>query len=225
MTTKPATIETLETADSGRIAALFVMAALPEYGPALSSRINPLVTGVGPVEAAATTARKLAELHSKGQRPDLVISLGSCGSQSRPQGEIVQVSSASYRDMDASPLGFEKGRTPFQDHPVDIPITQRLPGVPACRLSTGAGIVSGSAYDEIGADIVDMETFACLRACHHVGIALIGLRGVSDGREDLRCYSDWADYLHAVDENLASVIDQLPAMIRSKPKEYWTRIN
>ncbi len=36
--------------------ALCVMAAEPEYGPALRSRIRPLITGVGPVEAAAGVA-------------------------------------------------------------------------------------------------------------------------------------------------------------------------
>ncbi len=217
-------IQTHECADGSTVSILYVMAAEPEYGPALASRITPLMTGVGRVEAAASTARNLDELAETDQRPDLVISLGSCGSRSRRQGEIVQVSSASYRDMDASPLGFEKGRTPFQGHPVDIPIIQRLSDIPACRLSTGGGIISGAAYDGIDAEIVDMETFANLRACHHAGVTLIGLRGVSDGREDLRCYADWADYLHAVDENLAAIIDQLPAMIGEKPGEYWTKI-
>lgn len=218
-------IHTVDCSEGGAVSILYLMAANPEYGPALASRITPLMTGVGPVEAAAATARKLAELAATGQKPDLVISLGSCGSRSRAQGEVVQVSSASYRDMDASPLGFEKGRTPFQDHPVEIPIPQWLPDIPACRLSTGGNVISGAAYDAIDADIVDMETFASLRACHHAGVALIGLRGVSDGRDDLRCYADWADYLHAVDERLAEIIDGLPAMISKKQKSYWTRID
>ncbi len=219
-----ATIEEFGTADSSDLSILFVVAAMPEYGPSLKRRIAPLMTGVGPVEAAAATAHALARLESEGRKPDLVLSLGSCGSRVLAQGAIVQVASVSYRDMDASPLGFQKGRTPFLDHPVEIPIRQRLCDIPACRLSTGAAVLSGRDYDGIDAEIVDMETFASLRACHRAGVPLVGLRGVSDGREDLRSYSDWADYLHAVDENLAAVIDRLPAMIGARSRAYWTRI-
>ena len=224
MTTGNPKLQNYETAGGDRLSVLFVMAADPEYGPQLSRRIAPFMTGVGPVEAAAATARALACLEADGRKPDLVVSLGSCGSRRLGQGTIVQVASVGYRDMDASPLGFARGCTPFLDHPADIPIRQRLPGLKACRLSTGAAIVSGAGYADVDAEIVDMETFANLRACHHAGIPLIGLRGVSDGREDLQTYSDWADYLHAVDENLAAVIDRLPAMIATKPRDYWTRV-
>jgi adenosylhomocysteine nucleosidase len=80
------------------------------------------------------------------------------------QTGIYQVSSVSYRDMDASPLGFEKGRTPFLDLPAVLPLPVIAEGVPTASLSTGANIVSGAAYDLIDADMVDMETFAVLRA-------------------------------------------------------------
>jgi adenosylhomocysteine nucleosidase len=80
------------------------------------------------------------------------------------QTGIYQVSSVSYRDMDASPLGFEKGRTPFLDLPAVLPLPVITDGVASASLSTGANIVSGAAYDEIDAEMVDMETFAVLRA-------------------------------------------------------------
>ena len=77
------------------------------------------------------------------------------------------------------------------------------------HLSTGANIVSGAAYDEIDADMVDMETFALLRACHAFGLPLIGLRGVSDGKKELQHVGDWTEYLHVIDEKLAAVVDRL----------------
>jgi adenosylhomocysteine nucleosidase len=80
------------------------------------------------------------------------------------QTGIYQVSSVSYRDMDASPLGFEKGRTPFLDLPAVLPLPVIADGVASASLSTGANIVSGAAYDLIDAEMVDMETFAVLRA-------------------------------------------------------------
>jgi adenosylhomocysteine nucleosidase len=161
---------------------LFVMAVEAEYGSFLRSRIEPLMTGVGPVEAAIALTRTLAKLEQENERPDLVVSLGSAGSARLEQTEIYQASSVSYRDMDASPLGFEKGRTPFLDLPAALELPLRIPGVPTTSLSTGANIVSGATYDTIDADMVDMETFAVLRTCHAFNLPLIGLRGISDGK-------------------------------------------
>lgn len=61
--------------------------------------------------------------------------------------------------------------------------------------------------------MVDMETFACLRACQAYGIALIGLRGISDGVRELQHVGDWTEYLHVIDEKLATAVEQLEAAI------------
>lgn len=188
---------------------LFVMAVEAEYGPFLRSRIDPLMTGVGPVEAAVALTRTLSRLEAENQRPDLVVSLGSAGSARLEQTEIYQASSVSYRDMDASPLGFEKGRTPFLDLPAALELPLRIPGIPTASLSTGANIVSGPAYGAIDADMVDMETFAVLRSCQAFNLPLIGLRGISDGKAELKHVDDWKEYLHVVDRKLALTVDAL----------------
>ncbi|PPJ48104.1 5'-methylthioadenosine/S-adenosylhomocysteine nucleosidase [Rhizobium sp. KAs_5_22] len=188
---------------------LFVMAVEAEYGSFLRSRIEPLMTGVGPVEAAIALTRTLAKLEQENERPDLVVSLGSAGSARLEQTEIYQASSVSYRDMDASPLGFEKGRTPFLDLPAALELPLRIPGVPTASLSTGANIVSGDTYGTIDADMVDMETFAVLRTCHAFNLPLIGLRGISDGKQELKHVDDWKEYLHVVDRKLALTVDTL----------------
>lgn len=188
---------------------LFVMAAEAEYGPHLKSRFNPVITGVGPVEAAVVLASVLSQLASEGRSPDLVVSLGSAGSRTLEQAAVYQVASVSYRDMDASALGFAKGQTPFLDIPITLELPYRIEGIPTASLSTGANIVSGSAYDGIDADMVDMETFALLRACQRFAVPLIGLRGISDGASELRHVRDWTEYLHVIDEKLANAVDSL----------------
>ena len=85
---------------------LFVMAVDAEYGPELSRRFSPLFTGVGPVEAAATASSALSVLAATDRMPDIVVSLGSAGSSTLTQTDVYQVSTVSYRDMDASGLGF-----------------------------------------------------------------------------------------------------------------------
>ncbi len=188
---------------------LYVMAVDAEYGVHLRGRISPLMTGVGPVEAAVTLTRTLAELSSRDNLPDLVVSLGSAGSARLEQAEVYQATSVAYRDMDASPLGFEKGATPFLDLPVTVDLPLRIPGVKQASLSTGANIVSGATYETIVADMVEMETFAILRACQSFGIPLLSLRGISDGKAELKHVDDWTEYLHVIDEKLAAAVDTL----------------
>jgi adenosylhomocysteine nucleosidase len=191
----------------GQLAVLFVMATEQEYGDHLRKRIRPLITGVGPVEAAAATAEALAALAHASSRPDLVFSLGSAGSRRLEHAAVYQIVSVAYRDMDASLFGFDRGVTPFLDEPAIVPIPYRLPDIPMASISTGATVISGAGYDGIDADMVDMETFAVLRAARRFRVPMIGLRGISDGRADLTGLNDWTDYLHIIDEKLAGAID------------------
>ena len=188
---------------------LFVMAIEAEYGAELRTRIQPLMTGIGPVEAAVQLTAALSRLQMRGELPDLVVSLGSAGSRVLEQAAVYQVSAVEYRDMDASALGFARGETPLSGLPVRIELSLQIPGIPHASIATGGSIVSGRAYDAISTDMVDMETFAVLRACQHFGLPLIGLRGISDGADDLSHLSDWTQYLHLVDERLAWAVDQL----------------
>lgn len=187
---------------------LFVMAAAAEYGPELRARMTPLMTGVGPVEAAVAVGRTLERLVQSGL-PDLVVSLGSAGSQKLAQAQVYQVSAVAYRDMDASAFGFAKGQTPFLDLPVVVDLPYRIPGVQAATLSTGGAVISGAAYRTIEQDMVDMETFAVLRACQQYGVPLIGLRGISDGVSEVSQLTDWTAYLHVIDHRLAAAVDRL----------------
>ena len=193
----------------GPRAVLCVMAAEPEYGPALRARIRPLITGVGHVEAAAAVAHALAELKAEGALPDLIVSLGSAGSRTLDHARVYRVSQVAYRDMDASVLGFPKGETPYLRLPAVLPLADGPPSLPSARLATGASVVSGTAYDAIDADMVDMETFAVVRAAARFGVPVLGLRGVSDGRTDLSELSHWTDALAEIDLRLAEALDLL----------------
>lgn len=184
---------------------LFVMATDHEYGPALQARIDPLLTGVGPVEAAVQLS---AALGSAPTLPDLVVSLGSAGSRRMPVGEIFQISEVSWRDIDASRLGIPKGQTPFLDVAPTQPLATPI-AWPTASLSTGSNVVGGKEYDTISADLVDMETWALLRACQHFGVPLMGLRGVSDGPGELESMGGWTHLLGILDQRLAAAVNLL----------------
>ena len=192
---------------------LYVMAVDAEYGPHLRARFTPLMTGVGPVEAAVVVTRALAGLDAAGRLPDLVVSLGSAGSATLGQTGVYQATRVGYRDMDASPLGFAKGETPFLGLPPQVDLPFRIPGVAEATLSTGANIVSGATYDGIDADMVDMETWALLRACQAWDLPLVALRGISDGAAELEHVGNWTEFLHVIDEKLAEAVDRLEAAL------------
>ncbi|MEO7221647.1 MAG: 5'-methylthioadenosine/S-adenosylhomocysteine nucleosidase [Devosia sp.] len=192
---------------------LYVMATELEYGPELKSRISPLITGVGPIEAAAAVTERLTRLEIEDKLPLMVVSLGSAGSAELEQCGLYQASSVSWRDMDATVLGFELGTVPYLDQPAEIPLGPYVPGIPMATLSTGADIVSGAVYDLIEAEMVDMETYAVLRACQRFGLPLIALRGISDGDRELGSLADWTQYLSIIDFKLAEAVDRLEAGI------------
>ena len=193
---------------------LFVMAVEMEYGPHLKARFDALLTGVGPVEAAIATGLALQKLAAEQALPDLVVSLGSAGSRRCPLGAVFQVASVSWRDMDASRLGFAKGVTPLMEHPVDIPLVTPL-DVPLARLSTGANVVGGEEYAAIDADMVDMESFAVARACARFGVPMMGLRGISDGPGELDHIDSWTQLLGLIDERLAVAVDGIEPALRA----------
>ena len=184
---------------------LYVMATEAEYQNELRKRFTPLTCQVGPVESAINVTAHLAS----NSQIDLVVSLGSAGSSILEQAQVYQVSSVSYRDMDASAFGFPKGVTPFLDVPATQELGMQIEGLENASLSTGANVVSGDAYKSIDAEMVDMETWAILRACQTANVPMIGLRGISDGAEPVAELSDWTRYLEVIDARLAGAVDRL----------------
>lgn len=189
----------------------YVMAAVQEYGPHLKSRIDPLITGVGPVEAAIAVTRALTERAAAGALPDFVVSLGSAGSNRLEQTAVYQASEVGWRDMDASALGFPRGLTPFLDLPAVLPLGPFIPHLARATLSTGGNVVSGPAYGAIAADMVDMETYAIKRACMAYDVPLVALRGISDGDRELGRLEDWTATLAVIDARLGEAVDRLEA--------------
>lgn len=171
---------------------LYLMAAKAEFGPHLAARIQPVMIGIGPVEAAVSTTRALME--RRDSLPKLVVCLGSGGSSRLEQLGVYQAISVSYRDMDASALGFPRGVTPLTDLPPTLDLVPTIAGLVPATLSTGGNVVTGAAYDAVAEDMVDMETFAVKRACQAFGVPLLGLRGISDGVETVSRIEDWTQY-------------------------------
>lgn len=201
--------ELMQLKTIGSLRVLPVMATTHEFTPALQARIAPLITGVGPVEAASRLAAALARLEAAGAAPDLIVTLGSAGARELDHARIYQISAVHYRDMDCTALGHARWETPFLDAPIVLELGPRVPGLPIATLATGASIVNGAAYDTIGADMADMETYAYARVASQFGVPLIAFRGVSDGKAELTQLTDWTHTLEEIGEGLCAALDRL----------------
>ena len=126
-----------------------------------------LACGVGPVEAAAATARRLAQ-----ELPGAVLHVGIAGARGITPGGIIIGSESVYSDISA-----------------EIPVVDRLEPDPqllaalreavpeALALPIGTSASVGSAVD---ARVEGMEGFAVLRACALAGVPAIEVRAVSN---------------------------------------------
>jgi len=205
----------------GNLQTLALMATEAEYGSSLREvGVTPYMIGVGPIQAAMHTTKILVQLANEGSRPDLLLSIGSAGSATLEHGHVYQVSEVAYRDMDASPFGFEIGQTPFDPYPAIVHIAAEIPNVPKASLSTGAAIIdqqgtTGKTFTDIREDMVDMETAAVLTVANHFGLPMIGLRGISDGKEDSKGIETWEEYLTHIDQKLAQLYLNLEEGLQS----------
>ncbi len=145
---------------------------------------NVVYTGVGKVNAAHALTLALA------QKPhcNLVINMGTAGSQVFKTGEVVCIHRFMQHDMDVSPLGFAVGETPFDAVPAIIETNKVLPHLPAATCASGDRFVTGNWPKD--ADVLDMEAYAMAKVCLKMNVPFLCLKYISDGADDSAA-TDW----------------------------------
>jgi adenosylhomocysteine nucleosidase len=217
------------------ISILTVIAAQSEYGVKMTELgINPEFIGVGPLEAAFRTTQILTQKQFNNTLPDVIFSVGTAGSNSLKQAHLYQINSVSYRDMNAVAFGFDKGVTPFADYPAIFKMPVLFPDMPTASIATGASVINkqgcaGITFDDIDADCVDMETYSVARVAYAFNIPIIGLRGISDGKENSQGIASWEEYLHIIDVKIADFYKRLqnetPSLMRIIGEAKAKRLN
>ncbi|HET9475757.1 MAG TPA: 5'-nucleosidase [Steroidobacteraceae bacterium] len=140
-----------------------------------------LYTGVGKVNAAATLARRLAEMRCTDDPRTLVVNLGTAGSRSVAAHSLVACNRFSQRDMDVSGLGFAPGVTPFDDTPAVIEYAPVFTHLPQYHCSTADSFATH--LHVIEGDVVDMEAFALARVCRSERVAFACAKYITDGAD------------------------------------------
>jgi nucleoside phosphorylase len=153
---------------------ILVVAATP-HELATDGDWTSLVCGVGPVEAAISTARAIAE-----SSPTLILHVGIAGarrSRRLPHGAVVIGSEARYCDLGVSP-DWAPGTVPAPP-PLLVALRHALPHAAVLPIGT-SGRVGGSAE----CDVEAMEGFAVLRAAALAGIPAIEVRTIANEIEE-----------------------------------------
>jgi futalosine hydrolase len=180
------------TSESVLTEILIVAATEPEL-----CRQPGLICGVGPVEAAATTARALLE------RPaDVVLHVGIAGARrdsGLAVGSIVVGAEAWYEDL-VTTRRLAPDRV--EADPRLVTALSRELGVTPLVIGTTARVAGATAAVEA------MEGFAVLRAAQLAGVPAIEVRAVSNLVEDAR--ADWR-----IEEALETLAQALPGLIAS----------
>lgn len=153
---------------------------------------------IGKVNAAYSLTRRIIQ-----DRPELVINLGTAGSQKYAGGTIVNPTRFVQRDMDVTALGFETYQTPFSKDPVVIEYGLRIEDVPGGLCGTGDNFDTSRAGQIF--DVVDMEAYALALICQREHIPFACLKYVSDGADE-NAHTDWHEALHKTAEELYKVL-------------------
>ena len=125
-----------------------------------------LVSGIGPVEAAAATARALAE-----ERPGAVLHVGIAGAHGIEPLTLVLGSEAVYCDAEG-PL------VAARVHPDPALLARLRDAFPEARVERiGTSARVGGSH---GVDVEAMEGFAVLRACELAGVPAVEVRVISN---------------------------------------------
>ncbi|CAN5287917.1 futalosine hydrolase [soil metagenome] len=127
--------------------------------------------GIGPVEAAAATARAIALDH-----PDLVLHIGVAGGRRIVPGSIVIGTEAVYCDLSAQiPVV-----SSVEPDAALVELVQRaLPEAIGVAIGTSA-VVDGPCGVQPNIRVEGMEGFAVLRACELAGVPAVEIRAISN---------------------------------------------
>ena len=143
---------------------LVVAATERELAPVEGART--LVCGIGPVEAAAATARALAE-----QRPSAVLHVGIAGAHGLEPLTLVLGSEAVYCDA----AGRLVPARALPDAGLLARLQSAFPEAEVRPIGTSARV--GGSH---GVEVEAMEGFAVLRACELAGVPAVEARIVSN---------------------------------------------
>ena len=134
-------------------------------------------TGVGKINASIKTLEVISDYS-----PTQVINYGTAGSLNKNLKGLVEVTQFFQRDMDATPLGFKIGQTPFDK------IEEINFGAAGYSCGTGDSFITQTP--KLKTDLVDMEAYAIAKICYLKDIKFRCFKYISDNADE-GANDDW----------------------------------
>lgn len=150
--------------------------------------VDALFVGVGKLHAMYHLMKRIAV-----QRPSIIINLGSAGSHYFERGKVICCTQFIQRDMDVQPLGFEKYKTPFSEHPVIMEYGLKADGLPQGICGTGDNFEVNHTNDDY--NVIDMEAYPLAFVALKEEIPFLCLKYISDGANG-DAGEDWSTMVH-----------------------------
>ncbi|MFP9100004.1 nucleosidase [Flavobacterium sp. RHBU_24] len=144
---------------------------------------KPLFVGVGKLNAMYHLMKRIQH-----EKPGIIVNLGSAGSLEHNRGSIVCCTGFVQRDMDVTPLGFDKYHTPFATHEPVLLNGLKAEGFPLGICGTGDSFVVN--HDTADYNVIDMEAYAMAWLALHENIPFLSLKYISDGADGAAA-EDW----------------------------------
>jgi futalosine hydrolase len=129
-----------------------------------------LACGIGPVEAAAATAR-----HLRGAKPDAVLHVGVAGGRRLIPGSLVLGTEAVYVDLAAEIPVIDRVEA---DRDLLSALQGLFPDAVSLPIATSAAVSGADATHDLRVE--GMEGFGVLRACALGGVPAVEVRAISN---------------------------------------------
>ena len=167
---------------------------------------DPLITGVGKVNAAITLTRYLTE----NPKTPAVVNLGSAGGVGLAKGSLIKVDTFWQWDMRCEGLEFKRGQTPFDNHPSHLQgdYEINIDGLTEADCYTSDQFLDDPALLPSGPCVVEMEAFALAKVCRIFEVPFAAIKYVTDAA-DGEAGDDWQEGLPSCAESLGNVAEQI----------------
>jgi adenosylhomocysteine nucleosidase len=165
------------------------------------SGLGPHFVGVGKVNATYRLVKKIHE-----NKPDIIVNLGSAGSNQFRRGEIICCTQFIQRDMDVRALGFEKYKTPFSQQEPILRYGLKVDDLP--EGICGSGDSFEIAHETEDYNVIDMEAYPIAWVAMQEQIPFLCLKYISDGA-DGSAAEEWQVSVHHAASALREVIGRL----------------
>lgn len=166
---------------------LFVFALASEAAEEFE-HVNKVVVGIGKVNAAYELTKAIRK-----HKPQLIINLGSAGSNVFKRSEVVCCTKFIQRDMDVRGLGYKLYETPFSEIDPVLNYGIKIKGLQEGVCGTGDSFEMNHFVSDY--NVIDMEAYPLAYISMMEQIPFMCLKYISDGADGTAA-DDWAVQVH-----------------------------